>query len=96
MFKNKKIIIILLLLILFVPIPFYLKDGGTVDYKSLVYQISNVHKLNHNAKEGYDTGIIIKIFGIKIFDNVKKHENINNNNIKSIVVYFSNTGNTKE
>ena len=96
MLKNKKlIIIVLLLLILFVPIPFHLKDGGTVEYRALTYQISNVHKLNHNAKDGYDTGIIIKIFGIKLFDNVKESKNINNDNSKSIVVYFSNTGNTK-
>lgn len=76
MFKNKKltIIIVLLLLILFVPIPFHLKDGGTVEYKALTYQISNVHKINHNSKDGYDRGIIIKIFGIKVFDSVKEED----------------------
>ena len=75
---KKKLIIILILLILFVPIPFHLKDGGTVEYKALVYQISNVHKINN--KNGYDTGIIIKIFGFKVFDNVKESENMDNKN----------------
>ena len=77
MFKNKKliIVIVLLFLILFVPIPFNLKDGGTVEYKALTYQISNVHKINHNSKDGYDRGIIIKIFGIKVFDSVKEEDN---------------------
>ncbi len=75
----KKKLIIILILILFIPIPFHLKDGGTVEYKALVYQISRVHKINTNAKSGYDTGIIIKILGIKVFDNVKESKKMNNN-----------------
>ena len=75
---KKRLIIILILLILLIPIPFHLKDGGTIEFKALVYQISNVHKLNPHSQNGYDTGIIIKILGIKIFDNVKENKNMNN------------------
>lgn len=68
-------LIVAIILILLIPIPFHLKDGGTVEYRSIVYQISDVHQLNNNSPSGYDEGIIIKIFGIKVFDNVKASPN---------------------
>ena len=70
--KKKVIIVItiLVLLILLVPIPFKLRDGGTIEWKSLTYKISKVHKLNIESETGYDDGIIVEILGIKIYDNV--------------------------
>ena len=56
-------VIVIILLVLLVPIPMRLKDGGTIEYKALIYTISKVHKLNHNSASGYDNGLIIKIFG---------------------------------
>ena len=38
-------LLVAIILILLIPIPFYLKDGGTVEYRSIVYQISDVHQL---------------------------------------------------
>lgn len=70
---KKKVIIVMLivvLLILLVPIPIHLSDGGTVEYKALLYKISKVHRLNHNSQTGYDDGIIIEILGKKIYNNV--------------------------
>lgn len=76
--KKKVIIlmIIVVLMILLVPIPFKLKDGGTVEWKSLTYSISNVHSLytlgNDNEYEmGYREGIIIKIFNMTVYNNTK-------------------------
>ena len=63
---KKKIliaVIVIILLVLLVPIPMRLRDGGTIEYKALIYTISKVHRLNHNSKSGYDNGLIIKIFG---------------------------------
>lgn len=60
---KKKIliaVIVIILLVLLVPIPMRLKDGGTIEYKALIYTISKVHKLNHNSASGYDNGLIIK------------------------------------
>lgn len=76
---KKKVIIILLviiLLILLFPIRNQLKDGGTVEWKSLTYSISNVHSLytlgNDNEYEmGYREGIIIKIFNMTVYNNTK-------------------------
>lgn len=71
---KKKIIlgtIITVLLVLLIPVPIKLKDGGTVEYKSLTYKISKVHKLNSNSKTGYEEGVIVEIFGIKVYDSVE-------------------------
>lgn len=67
---KKKIIIIVcvLLVVMLIPRKKYLEDGGTVEYKSLLYKVSKVHKLSN---EGYDVGTEIKILEIKIYDNVE-------------------------
>ncbi len=55
-----------------------LKDGGTVEYKALVYKVSKVKKLisiEEMEQEGkikeYDHGIVIEILGFEIYNNVK-------------------------
>lgn len=78
---KKKVIIILvaiILLVLLFPIRNQLKDGGTVEYKALVYKVSQVKKLiskEEMGREGkikeYDHGIIIEILGFEIYNNVK-------------------------
>lgn len=70
---KKKIIIlavIVILLILVIPIPFRLYDGGTIEYKALIYKVSKVHKLNSQSVLGYEEGTIIEIFGIEIYNDV--------------------------
>lgn len=92
---KKKIIIVLIivaLLILLVPIPFKLKDGGTVEWKSLTYKISKVHRLNLNSENGYEDGTIVEILGFKVYNSVNFNKIINEENdnmkatIKAIVV----------
>lgn len=67
---KKKIIIIvcIILMVMLIPIKLHLKDGGTVEYKSIIYKISKVHRLIDN---GYDIGTEIYIFGFKVYDNVE-------------------------
>lgn len=74
--KKKKILIITIITILFIlliPIPFKLKDGGTVEWKSLTYSVSKVNSIYSidNNRMGYKKGFIIKIFNITIFNNTK-------------------------
>jgi len=74
-FMKKKIrivVIIVLLLILFIPIPIHLKDGGTIEYKALLYKISKIHRLPMNLTENnkYEEGITIR--KIKIIKNILK------------------------
>ncbi len=71
---KKKVIIVMVivvLLILLVPIPLHLKDGGTVEYKALLYKVSKVHKLTGDLEKMYKDGTIIEILGMEIFNNVK-------------------------
>jgi hypothetical protein len=65
--KNKivRIAIVLVLLFLLIPIPVYVKDGGTVHYEAIIYTVSNYHMLNEKGE--YDTGIEIKILGITVY-----------------------------
>ncbi len=78
--KKKLIIvaIVIILLTLLFPIRNQLKDGGTVEYKALVYKVSKVKRLisiEEMEQEGkikeYDHGIVIEIFGFEIYNNVK-------------------------
>ncbi len=74
--KIRIVVIIVLLLILFAPIPIHLKDGGTVEYKALLYKVSKVHRLPMYLAENYkyEEGIIIEILGFEIFNNVNSDE----------------------
>ena len=56
--KGKAIAIGLILLgfILLLPIPLRYKDGGTVEYRALLYSVYDVHRLAIEPVDGYDDG----------------------------------------
>lgn len=67
--KKKNILIIpiiLVLVILLLPIPTKLKDGGSIEFKALLYSITKYHKLTPVGH--YIDGIGIKILGMEIYD----------------------------
>lgn len=67
---KKKIIIIVcvILVVMLIPVRLQLKDGGTVEYKSILYKVSKVHRTIDN---GFDIGTEIRILGFKVYGNVK-------------------------
>ena len=67
---KKKIMVIVcaVLVVMLIPIKTHLKDGGTIQYKSILYKINKVHRLIEN---GFDIGTEIEILGFKVFDNVE-------------------------
>lgn len=72
--KKKSIIIVVIiiaLIVLLVPIPRYLNDGGSVEYRALLYKITDYHQL---VPEGFNyiEGIGIEILGIEVFNNAKE------------------------
>ena len=76
--KKKAIIIIsvLLAVLLLFPIPFRVRDGGTVQYKAILYTVSVVHSIatieeQERGKEFHE-GIIVEILGFEIFNNVNE------------------------
>lgn len=67
------IIIILIAIILLFPIPMELKDGGSVEYRALLYTVTKYHKLAPiETESGYIDGIGIEILGKEIFNNIDK------------------------
>lgn len=72
---KKKFILIMagvLLLAALIPIPFHLKDGGTVEYRALLYSVSDVHRLNDlEAEEPFQTGTVVKVLGIELYNDVE-------------------------
>ena len=70
--KNKKVIILIVViiaLILLFPIPMRLKDGGSLKFQALLYNVTFYNKLSHTTDDGYIKGIGIEILGVEIFNN---------------------------
>ena len=77
---KKKIIVICLIVftfaILFIPIPSKMKDGGTIHYNAIMYDIYDVHRVTsplewNDAIGGneYIEGTIIEIYGFEVYNN---------------------------
>ncbi|NMA51295.1 MAG: DUF3221 domain-containing protein [Mollicutes bacterium] len=66
--KKKVIIILILIIITLIPIPMRLKDGGSMEYKAILYKIIKVHKLNEQYQGGYEKGWKINILGIQVYN----------------------------
>lgn len=77
---KKKIIVICLIVftfaIFFIPIPSKMKDGGTIHYNAIMYDIYDVHRVTsplewNDAIDGneYIEGTIIKLFGFEVYNN---------------------------
>ncbi len=63
------LIALLVLAILLIPIRLPLKDGGSVVYKSLAYEVTVLHQLTPepNGERPYIDGLEIKILGISVY-----------------------------
>lgn len=72
---KKKIIIgivIAVILVLLMPIPMRLKDGGSIEFKAILYTVTKYHKIDFDSEKGYIDGIGIKILGKEIYNSTKK------------------------
>ena len=73
---KKKVMIgicVLLATALLVPIPMRLKDGGTVVYHAVLYQVEDVHRLGavDTAGDEYLEGMIVRILGMEVYNSVE-------------------------
>ena len=66
--KNLIIILIVILLVMLIPIPIKLKDGGSTEYKALLYNITKIHRINHQSSTGYENGLKVEILGIQVYN----------------------------
>ena len=78
--KVLLIIIFIIAIILLIPIPMKLKDGGSIEYKAILYTITKYHKLasiEENTDVEYIDGIGIKILGMEVYNNTDKKKATN-------------------
>ncbi len=73
---KKKVMIgicVLLAIVLLIPIPMRLKDGGTVVYNAVLYQVEDVHRLGavDTAEDEYLKGMIVRILGMEVYNRVE-------------------------
>ena len=73
---KKKVMIgicVLLAIVLLVPIPMRLKDGGTVVYHAVLYQVEDVHRLGvvDAPEDEYLEGMIVRILGMEVYNSVE-------------------------
>ena len=66
--SKKRIIIILIVvfILMLIPIPVRLKDGGSIEYKALLYKYTKIHRLNEKSMTGYEDGWELSILGIRV------------------------------
>lgn len=77
------LVIIVILLILLFPIPLHLNDGGSVEFRALLYTVTKYHKLapvKENEQSEYIEGIGIEILGTEVYNNIKGQEIKNERN----------------
>ena len=74
--KRRKIIIIVcavLLILMLIPIRYHVKDGGTVEWRAILYTVSDMHSIagidEETGESLYTVGTRIKLLGFTVFDN---------------------------
>lgn len=70
--KRKIIIAAIIFLVLLIPVPTKYKDGGSVRYRAVLYDITKYHQLNLESEAGYNDGWNIEILDLTIYNNFDK------------------------
>ena len=64
--------LIIILAILFTPIPLRMKDGGSVTYTAVTYQVTDYHRhAEVDGIGGYTEGFRLVIFGFEVFEHTE-------------------------
>ncbi len=73
--------LVIVLAILLVPIPMRMKDGGTVVYAAIAYQVTDYHRLTEeDGVYGYTEGCRVAVFGITVYEKTEFVPEIYNKN----------------
>ena len=71
---DKLIILVCVLLIglLLFPVRHQYKDGGSVHYDAVAYDVYDMHRISTEGETfGYTVGTIVEIFGFEVFNNTR-------------------------
>lgn len=74
--KKKNIILlvaIVIFILMLIPIPMRLKDGGSVEYKAILYKYTKIHRLSEKSSTGYEDGWDLKILGFHVGGEINTH-----------------------
>ncbi len=73
--KRKCAVIIItafIFTLLLFPIRLQYKDGGTVEYKAILYSVIKKHSAtDENGNPGFHIGTIVELFGIELYNQVQ-------------------------
>ncbi len=64
------VIIVMALAILLFPVRIAYKDGGSVEYKALVYSVTKYHRISPYGRVAYLEGWKIELFGVTLRDDL--------------------------
>ena len=70
--KNGVLMIVGLLLaaVLLIPIPMRLRDGGSVEYRAILYKVVDVRRIDAQSPDGYIDGTVVEILGMEVYRDV--------------------------
>lgn len=69
--KNGVILVLgILLAVLLIPIPMRMKDGGSVEYRAVLYKIVDMHRIDTQSPDGYIDGTVVEILGMEVYRDV--------------------------
>ena len=70
--KHTAIVIsVISLLILLFPIRLQYRDGGTVEYKAILYSVIKKHSAaDENGNPGFHIGTVVELFGLELYNQV--------------------------
>ncbi len=72
---KKKIIIaalVLLLAVLLIPLRYQYKDGGSVEYKAVLYSVYKEHSMAIDP-DCYNIGTVVTILGFEVYNDVQNN-----------------------
>jgi len=87
--KKKSVIVLIgvvVFLVLFFPIRFVYKDGGTILYRAFLYRVYQYHKIDDRYTSGYMTGLEIQFLGFSVYKNILEPDVMLNNEPKEKMI----------
>lgn len=62
------VVLIVLLVVLLFPARLRYKDGGSICYRAVLYEVTKWHQISETEPDGFRDGFQVKILGMTVFD----------------------------